>query len=162
MSETIKDNIIINEKVSTKSIVDYAEGVEYSLRLSNHSSDISHWCTDEQILHFMKKLGYENRSLYDVPEDVAYIFKKMPELTLEGSFKILKDSVIYYKDDENVPYNQYEEWKRLAALKDLDSKEGLMSTIALILGHLLLPSNFILHIKRLGLSLILMTTPPFQ
>nr|CAI6443134.1 CIC_HP1_G0012560.mRNA.1.CDS.1 [Saccharomyces cerevisiae] len=66
------------------------------------------WYTDEQILHFMKKLGYENRTLYDIPEDVAYILKKMPELTLEDSFKILKDSIIYFKDDENIPHDQYE------------------------------------------------------
>ncbi|CAI6922735.1 ANM_collapsed_G0059280.mRNA.1.CDS.1 [Saccharomyces cerevisiae] len=125
MSETVKDKVIIGEKVSTKGTVDYAEGAEYSERLSNHSSDFSQWYTDEQILHFMKKLGYENRTLYDIPEDVAYILKKMPELTLEDSFKILKDSIIYFKDDENIPHDQYEEWKRLVDLEDLDSKEGI-------------------------------------
>ncbi|CAI4885466.1 CLL_collapsed_G0022820.mRNA.1.CDS.1 [Saccharomyces cerevisiae] len=125
MSETVKDKVIIDEKVSTKGTVDYAEGAEYSERLSNHSSDFSQWYTDEQILHFMKKLGYENRTLYDIPEDVAYILKKMPELTLEDSFKILKDSIIYFEDDENIPHDQYEEWKRLVDLEDLDSKEGI-------------------------------------
>ncbi|KAF4001724.1 OPT family small oligopeptide transporter [Saccharomyces cerevisiae] len=125
MSETVKDKVIIDEKVSTKGTVNYAEGAEYSERLSNHSSDFSQWYTDEQILHFMKKLGYENRTLYDIPEDVAYILKKMPELTLEDSFKILKDSIIYFKDDENIPHDQYEEWKRLVDLEDLDSKEGI-------------------------------------
>lgn len=49
----------------------------------------------------------------------------MPELTLEDSFKILKDSIIYFKDDENIPHDQYEEWKRLVDLEDLDSKEGI-------------------------------------
>ncbi|CAD6650384.1 XXYS1_4_G0023510.mRNA.1.CDS.1 [Saccharomyces cerevisiae] len=125
MSETFKDKVIIDEKVSTKGTVDYAESAEYSERLSNHSSDFSQWYTNEQILHFMKKLGYENRTLYDIPEDVAYILKKMPELTLEDSFKILKDSIIYFKDDENIPHDQYEEWKRLVDLEDLDSKEGI-------------------------------------
>nr|CAI6687483.1 CBM_HP1_G0049410.mRNA.1.CDS.1 [Saccharomyces cerevisiae] len=93
-------------------------GAEYSERLSNHSSDFSQWYTDEQILHFMKKLGYENRTLYDIPEDVAYILKKMPELTLEDSFKILKDSIIYFKDDPEPFHDQYEEWKRLVDLED--------------------------------------------
>ncbi|CAI4054245.1 hypothetical protein SKDZ_16G4470 [Saccharomyces kudriavzevii ZP591] len=125
MSETIKDNITFNEKGYTKGTINCTEGVEYSERLSNHSSEFSQWYKDEQLLHFMRKLGYTNRTLYDIPEDIIYIVKKMPELTFEDSIQILKDSIVYHKDDENLPHDQYEEWKRLVELENSYSKEGV-------------------------------------
>lgn len=125
MSETVKDNIIINEKVSPKGTIDYTDGAVYTESLSDHSSDTPQWYTDEQLLHFMKKLGYANRTLYDIPDDVKYIVKEMPKLSLEDSFQVLKDAIVYYEDDENLPHDQYEEWKRLAELESPDWKEQL-------------------------------------
>lgn len=125
MSETVKDNIVINEKVSPKGTINYTDGAVYTESLSDHSSDTPQWYTDEQLLHFMKKLGYANRTLYDIPDDVKYIVKEMPKLSLEDSFQVLKDAIVYYEDDENLPHDQYEEWKRLAELESPDWKEQL-------------------------------------
>lgn len=71
----------------------------------------------------LEKLGYHDNNITDMPDELTFILSCTDRLTLTEAAEVLKEAVSDHAEDENIPYHQYEDWKRLSTINDLVTNE---------------------------------------
>ncbi|KAG0654774.1 hypothetical protein C6P45_003279 [Maudiozyma exigua] len=71
----------------------------------------------------LEKLGYHDNNITDMPDELTFILSCTDRLTLKEAVEVLKEAVSDHAEDENIPYHQFEDWKRLSTINDLVTNE---------------------------------------
>lgn len=107
-----RSSSIIYEKKVDKSLVEKND--EITSINSNFSEKET--VTDETLIKILEILGYPSELLSEIPDDLTFILSKTKFISLEEAIAVIKDSIIEYKDDENLSSTLYDELIRLAEM----------------------------------------------
>ncbi|AET38439.1 Opt2p Ecym_2739 [Eremothecium cymbalariae DBVPG len=62
-----------------------------------------------ELLYFvMRKMGYQNMEHEEIPSSVSFIASKVTNLSVDDAVNILRKAVLEYRDDPNIPADEYE------------------------------------------------------
>ncbi|SCU98828.1 LAME_0G00716g1_1 [Lachancea meyersii CBS 8951] len=112
----------IDRSSSTSSLAEKGNQVLATVETQSSLRDFS----AEEITYLLKKLGYESpEDVSSVPPEIDYVGGFIAKLSLEESIQIIKNAVVEFSDDPNIPSEEYAEFERLS---DVEPKSLVSSS----------------------------------